>query len=76
MKTKEFTLDGVTFALTTDHAASSYGVPVLVDAAGNAFGTMDVVPGLALSAAEIAIKAYRRGMISREECLAFVPATL
>ena len=30
--------------LTTDHAASSYGQPVAVDAHGNAFGPHDALP--------------------------------
>lgn len=28
---------------TTDHPASSYGIPVLVDAAGNAYGEEDLI---------------------------------
>lgn len=31
--------------LTTDHSASSYGVPALVDSDGNCYGPADVVPG-------------------------------
>ena len=35
-----------TYTLTTDHSASSYGQPVLVDETGRAFGPADiVVPG-------------------------------
>jgi hypothetical protein len=34
-----------TMWLTTDHAASSYGRPVLVDGNGNAYGPQDSVPG-------------------------------
>ena len=30
--------------LTTDHAASSYGIPVLVDAEGIAYGVKDMTP--------------------------------
>ena len=30
--------------LTCDHAASSYGIPVLVDAQGCAYGPDDVIP--------------------------------
>lgn len=33
-----------TLRLTTDHAASSYGVPVLVDGDDVAYGTADVTP--------------------------------
>jgi hypothetical protein len=32
--------------LTTDHPASSYGVPVLVDDQGNAYGPRDIVDGV------------------------------
>lgn len=32
------------YRLTTEHAASSYGIPVLVDEEGNAYGPMDVLP--------------------------------
>jgi hypothetical protein len=34
----------VEFALTTDHATSSYGIPVLVDSNGTAYGANDRVP--------------------------------
>jgi hypothetical protein len=37
------TFDGRAFVLTTDHAASSYSVPVLVDANGVAYGPRDAV---------------------------------
>ena len=30
-------------SLTTEHAASSYGIPVLIDAIGNAYGPADTV---------------------------------
>lgn len=33
-----------TYRLTTDHAASSYGVPVLVDEDGVAYGPDDYLP--------------------------------
>jgi hypothetical protein len=32
--------------LTTEHAASSYGIPVLVDEAGNAYGPDDKMPAI------------------------------
>lgn len=32
------------FTLSTDHAASSYGIPVLVDEGGNAYSPEDVMP--------------------------------
>lgn len=32
------------YRLTTDHAASSYGQPVLVDEDGEAYGVADVLP--------------------------------
>ena len=32
------------YTLTTDHAASSYRIPVLVDADGNAYGPSDTLP--------------------------------
>lgn len=39
------TLDGCDYTLTTEHAASSYGVPVLIDvASGNAYGPADTLP--------------------------------
>lgn len=40
--------------LTTDHPASSYGVPVMVDAQGNAYGPRDVVPGTGVMAVWLA----------------------
>lgn len=30
--------------LTTNHASSSYGIPVLIDEAKNAYGAADVLP--------------------------------
>jgi hypothetical protein len=33
-----------TYRLTTNHAASSYGQPVLVDEAGTAYGPNDILP--------------------------------
>ena len=33
-----------TYTLTTDHATSSYGIPVLVDDEGNAYGPFDTLP--------------------------------
>ena len=33
--------------LTTDHPASSYSIPVLVDSEGNAYGPRDIVNGVA-----------------------------
>ena len=38
---------GATYCLTTEHAASSYGVPVLVDEDGIAYGPADIVTTLA-----------------------------
>ena len=38
-------VDSTAFRVTTDHAASSYGIPVLVDADGNAYGPADVQDG-------------------------------
>jgi len=35
-----------TLTLTTDHASSSYGVPVLVDLDGNGYGPSDIIPGV------------------------------
>ena len=40
METKIVT-NNAEYILTTDHAASSYGQPVLVDANGTAFGAVD-----------------------------------
>jgi len=37
-------LPPVPYHLTTDHAASSYGQPVLVDNNGNAYGPDDICP--------------------------------
>ncbi len=40
-----FQLAGHEFALSTDHAASSYGIPVLVDWRGMVYGLSEIVPG-------------------------------
>lgn len=40
--------------LTTDHPASSYGIPVMVDDDGNAYGPRDVVPGTGVEAVWLA----------------------
>ena len=37
--------ESVIYVLTTDHAASSYGFPVLVGPDGTAFGPEDHIPG-------------------------------
>lgn len=48
--------------LTTDHPASSYGIPVLVDDDGNAFGPADVIPAFRVTAAEyVSIAAHHFG---------------
>lgn len=36
----------VNCALTTEHSSSSYGIPVLVDEEGNAYGPSDILPGI------------------------------
>lgn len=41
--TNSFTFRGHVYTLTTDHPASSYGIPVLVDEAGRAYGQHDVI---------------------------------
>jgi len=33
------------YCLTTDHAVSSYDIPVLVDKDGNTYGPQDTLPG-------------------------------
>ena len=38
-------VDTDAFRVTTDHAASSYGIPVLVDADGIAYGPGDIQDG-------------------------------
>ena len=38
-------VDSTAFRVTTDHSASSYGIPVLVDADGIAYGPGDVQDG-------------------------------
>ena len=39
------------YELTTEHSASSYNIPVLVDDDGNPYGPGDVLPDGALAAA-------------------------
>lgn len=40
--------------LTTDHPASNYGIPVMVDAYGTAYGPRDVIPGTGVEAVWLA----------------------
>lgn len=37
-----YTDDRLKYRLTTDHSASSYDIPVMVDEAGKAYGTADI----------------------------------
>jgi CRISPR/Cas system-associated exonuclease Cas4 (RecB family) len=46
----------VEFALTTDHATSSYGIPVLVDSNGTAYGASDRVPLACVQPASYAVE--------------------
>jgi hypothetical protein len=48
------------FVLTTEHAASSYGVPVLVGEDGTAYGPADALPGEPVITAGDAVYNYRR----------------
>lgn len=42
-----------TYTLTTDHAASSYGMPILVGPDGTAYGPLDYLPNGELAANEL-----------------------
>lgn len=43
--TDTITIHGHEYHLTTDHSASSYGMPVLVDETGASYGPEDSLPG-------------------------------
>lgn len=64
--------------LTTEHAASSYGVPVLVSPDGEAYGKGDIVAdddGNLLSAADVAAEmAERAGLLEHAMLRAFLGA--
>ena len=44
MSTIKFVNSFMPASLSTDHAASSYGIPVLVDVDGKAYGPLDTLP--------------------------------
>jgi hypothetical protein len=74
-----FTYAGVESALSTDHAASSYGMPVLI-VQGQAYGKADCMPnldesdplqwmGLAASGAQWVLLAIHEGMLDPDDPL-------
>ncbi len=63
----------IMFALTTDHPASSYGMPVLlID--GEAYGAGDRTPIDAALASDVAVVAFRRNKLEcgRDRVSAFL----
>lgn len=60
--------------LTTDHSASSYGIPVLVDRHGEAYGPADIIirGGRTVAAADfVREEAARCGLGENELVIAF-----
>ena len=52
--------------LTTNHAASSYGQPVLV-LNGVAYGPADVIPGVGQTAEDVVLTSFRRALVLGED---------
>lgn len=63
------------WTLSTEHAASSYGIPVLVDRNGEAYGPADIIVhgGRAISAADfVREEAARCGLEGDESVMLFL----
>lgn len=54
------------YKLTTEHAASSYGTPVLVDEDGVAYGAYDTLPNGAIAAGWVASNMDRSDELIRK----------
>jgi hypothetical protein len=64
----ELTIDGQTHRLSTDHAASSYGIPVLVSPDGEALGTADTGRLRVEAGSDEAIAALRTTGYAFDDC--------
>ncbi len=60
--TVEIRYGGRAFMLTTEHACSSYGVPVLLDAQGRAYGPWDIATS-SESAMFYRVESYARAIV-------------
>jgi hypothetical protein len=62
------TIDGQAFGLTTEHAASSYGIPVLVGGDGAPLGTADTCRLRVEAASDEAVAALAGAGYAFDDC--------